>query len=195
MIINGEPASLAGRHFLVNIAIPENHPSGIVLLNRDPRKQRKKPDAYVGSVEEVAPGCLLVKPGDKIVFQRWEWGQYNVDDERLIADETDLIMLDDTTPAPGIIVVDPVRPKAKVDIVLPSSVGEPKTAALKGRVLAFSKYRLGELAGEIGIGDILYFQKSDTYQWRYSDGRMAIKVCNYFEIMAIEKAAPQDQAV
>lgn len=182
--------TLTGRHFLVNIALEENSPGGIFMINRDPRKQPRKPDVYVGVVEEVGPDCFLVKPGDKVSFKRWEWQQYDIDDERLVAREKDLVILGGEIPAPGMIVVKLIEPKVKTSLALPDTMRRPSTPTLKGEVLALSPWSLGYMKGKVEVGQVLIFQKSRDDQWRYPDGRMVLKVSNYFEICAVAEKCP-----
>ncbi len=186
MILGDNEVTLTGRKFLANIAQPENFPSGLININPDPRKQKKKPDVFVGIVEEVGSGCIFVKPGQKVSFRRWEWEQFNVDDERIIADETDLIIIGDNEPAPGIIVLDLIDHLPKTGLSLPDTIRPEKTRTYKGEIVAFSSYLIGhELKDLIDVGKILVFERSDSKQWTYGGGRIAIKVCSYFEIIAI----------
>jgi len=187
---------LTGRHFLVNIAQPENLPSGLLNVNRDPRRQKRKPDAYVGVVEEAAPGCLFVKSGDRIVFRRWEYEQMDVDDERLIADEEDLIVLNGEEPAPGIIIMQLIEEPMKTSLVLPDTLRPAKRPMFKGEVICHSLYRMGpELKNIIKNGIVLYFQRSDSDQWHYGNGRIAVKMSGYFEVTAYEEKEPVFEVV
>jgi len=187
MIFGDKEIKLVGRHFLARISLPENFDSGLLNVQRDPRKQKRRPAAYAGEVEEVGSGCFLVKPGDKIVFRRWDWGQFDADDERIVAEEDDLLIMNDEIPAPGVIVMNLLDQTLKTDLALPQNLRLPKLPSLKGEVIAFSPYRMGELKGLVEKGKMLIFQRSDTNQWSYGDGRIAIKVCSYFEILAIEE--------
>lgn len=192
MQYQGREVRLRGRNFLVNVALPENSPGGLFLVNRDPRKQRKKPDVYVGVVEETGPECFLVKPGDKISFKRWEWQQMDVDDERIVAREKDLVVLAGDIPAPGMIVVKLDSQAPKAAIALPDTIRPPSLPMLRGEVIAFSPWSLGHMKDIVKIGQTLYFQKSRDDQWRYPDGRMVLKVSPYFEICAISEMEETD---
>lgn len=169
--------TLNSDHFLANIALDENLPGGLTAVMRDPRKQRVKPAAYVGKIEEVAATCRLVKPGDKVVFERWDYDQFDVDDERIIARENQLLILDGETPAPGVIVfklVDQSTPKTT--LALPPGVDHKKLNTYCGMVLASAvdKYEPGEM---------LWFQKGDMGQFMYADGRMAFRDNGYADIL------------
>lgn len=191
MLLNDKEVKLTGHHFLINIAVPENTSNGLFVLEKDPRKFKRKPDCYVGVVEEVGSDCFLVKPGDKIVFRRWEWEQYNVDDERLIAEETDLLVLASEVPAPGVIIVRTISDAPKTSLFVPQNIRQEKKPSIRGEVVAHSEYSLGELKGIDIKGKVIHFQRSDTNQWTYGNGLMAIKVCSYFEILAIEERVPE----
>lgn len=185
---DGEEVKIYGRKFLANVALPENSPGGLFLVNRDPRSQRRKPDVYVGVVEEVGEDCLFVKPGDKVCFKRWEWQQLNIDSERMVAREEDLVILANETPAPGVIVVKLIQNKLVTTLALPDTLRAVRSApTLKGEVIAHSPYLMGHLKGKILKGDILFFEKSKDEQWSFSDGRVALKVCRYFDIFMIAK--------
>jgi hypothetical protein len=180
---------------LINVALPENSPAGLFLLERDPRKQRKKPDAYTGIVEEVAPGCVFVSPGDKIFFQRWEYTQENIDDERLIASEDELIVLQGERPAPGIIIIKLEDELPETELALPDTLRPKSRPSYNGQVICHSNHGMGELEGLAAPGKWLIFQKSDSYQWRYGNGLVAIRVCKYFDVLAVYERVVDFQAV
>lgn len=102
---DGGELKILGKNFLVNIALPMLLPNGLVNIQRDPRKQRIKPACYVGTVEEIGTRCQHVKVGDRIVFERYEAKQLNVDEERLIAQEREVVITGDETPMPDVIVL------------------------------------------------------------------------------------------
>ncbi len=187
MLFKGQEATLYGRHFLVNIALPENLPHGSLSVVKDPRQLRHKLAAYVGIVEETGDKCFLVKPGDKVVVKRWEWQQQNVDEERMIVREVDLIVLDGGAPAPGIIIMKLLRDQVKTNLLMPDGFRQPKPQCLKGEVLRYSKHLMGELKGKEMGGKILHFERSDDDQWAYGDDRIAIRVSPYFQILAIQE--------
>jgi co-chaperonin GroES (HSP10) len=168
---------LSGDHFKASIALPANHPSGIVLFNRDPRSAKKKPDAYAGVILDVSPGCEMVKIGDNVVFERWDWQQYDVDDEKIIARERDLVVVNDT-PVPGYIIfrLEDLAEK-KTEIIIPQTVDKPKHPTLAGIVVAS------------GVKDILpgegyIFEQYDQYQFYYGNGLMAFRVNRGADIIA-----------
>lgn len=186
MKFENNDVKIHGRNFLVNIALPENLPSGLVNVSRDPRKQSRKPDVYVGVVEEVGGACFLVKPGDKISFKRWEWRQMDVDDERVVTNERELVILDGSVPAPGMIVVKVLENKIVTSLVLPQGdIKQEAMPSIKGEIIAFSPWALGYMKEYVQIGKILFFQKSRDDQWRYPDGKMVLKVSRFYEICAI----------
>lgn len=150
---------LDGDHLVVHIAIPENSPGGLAVVNRDPRKQEYKPDAYVGIVEKVGPDCELVAPGDKIVFERWEYSQHDVDEERILIREVDVLILGDKQPAPGIVAIQVLDVDVKTDLVVPDTVREAPSKYWFGRCTASG-------SESVQPGQFVWARKMDSYQYR-----------------------------
>lgn len=177
MNFNEKEMTLFSDHFLLNIAMDENLPGGLTAVERDPRKFRIKLSAYVGRVEEVAPTCKLVKVGDKVVVERWEYDQLDIDDERIIAREDQLLILGNQTPAPGVIIFklfDQTKPVT--NLTLPETLSLPEPMSYSGMVMASAREAYEP-------GEILWFQKSDKGQFRYGDNMMAFRDNGYAEIM------------
>lgn len=178
-----EGKTLAGDHFKANIAFEENHPSGLVLFNRDPRRGKKKPDAYAGVVLDASPNCKYAKIGDNIVFERWDWQQFDLDDEKIIARERELIIVNDE-PVPGYIIfqLEDLSPE-KTKLIVPHTYEKPTAKTLAGKVLASG-------VESVLVGENYIFQRSDDYQFHYGDGRMAFRVNRGSDLLALyEKQA------
>lgn len=157
---------LTGDHFLLNIFLSEHSSPGIINLIRDPRKLDIQPDTYTGTIEEVSKECKLVKVGDVVVIERWQYGQWDYDDQRIVAREVDLLILKEEKAAPGVTAIQIVEAK-KTDLVLPDGV----------RSLEESKFYFGRVqstaldsveldgAPSLGEGDFVFIQKGE-YQYR-----------------------------
>lgn len=166
MIFDGQEIKLTGTKFLVNIVLPEKLPSGLVNVQRDPRKQRLKPACYIGIVEEVGNRCQ-VKVGARVIVERWEWTQQNVDDERMIADERELMMMDDVTPAPGVMVMQLISKKEiSSSLFVPETIRFEKPPYFHGEIIASSANpELGE------IGEEVFVEAYETGQFGDDSGR------------------------
>lgn len=150
---------LDGDYLIVNLALPENSPGGLAVVERDPRKAEYKPDAYVGIVEQVGPDCTLVEVGDKIVFERWEYSQHDIDEERILIREVDILILKDEKPAPGIIAIQVLDEEIKSDIIVPDTARAPESKYWFGRVSATG-------SGQAEVGQFVWARKMDSYQYR-----------------------------
>lgn len=149
---------LSRDHFIVNIAQPENTSSGLFVVNRNPRMQDVKPDAYVGVVERVGDGCSIINVGDKVVVERWEYGQFDIDEERLLAKEVDVLITGGEEPAPGTVVLQlPEEPKS--DVVIPDTVRPKQELFYFGKVVSSGD-------PDIVSGEFLWVLKSNDYQYR-----------------------------
>lgn len=181
---DGAELTLLGRHFLVNIARPEKTPDGVAIIQRDPRKDRLKADCYVGVVEEVGTQCTLVKPGMRIVFERWEWQQMNVDDERLIAREKDVMIIGENTPAPGIMILELMDVGTpKTNIVLPQTLRPEEKPYYHGKVVATSANQYYGL-----VGEEIFVEKYDSGQFRDGQGRLIFRTDRVaFVLMRVER--------
>lgn len=161
-----------GTNFVLNICQPENTPGGIFVTNRDPRRQRVKLDAYVGVVEETGGSCKLVQPGMRVVIKRWEYKQHDLDDERIIAQERELLILNDTTPAPNVVVMNIIVDKPKTNLTLPQTLIPKKLAFHYGEVIASNCLFDGEL---IKPGDLLWVERRDRDQFLQGANRLVFK--------------------
>lgn len=179
-----EGFSLGGDHFKASIALPANHPSGIILFNRDPRNGKKKPDAYAGIVLDASLGCRYVKIGDNVVFERWDWQQHDVDDEQIVARERDLIVVNDQ-PVPGYIIfqLEDLNP-SKTSLVVPHTYEKPKSPSLCGMVMASG-------VKDVNPGERYIFQADDNcHQFHYGNGLMAFRVNRGADILAKYEKQP-----
>jgi hypothetical protein len=173
-----EGFSLAGDHFIASISMPERDELGIIRWNRDPRKAKKKPDTYSGVVLEVSPSCQYVKVGDQVVFERWEWGQVNLDDDRILVAERDLIIINDV-PYTGYLIfkLEDLSPRKENGVLLPQTHENSDKPALCGEVLASG-------VSDISPGEHYIFQRHDRNQYYYGDGRMAFRINRGADILA-----------
>lgn len=162
---------IAGKHFIANIATKPTTDSGIETVNRDPRKWRLKPDAYVGVVEETGPRCELVKTGDIATIERWDYLQLDVDDERLLCHE-DHVLLVNGHPVNGVIVMELVKPKiTKLGIILPETSVEKEQRycpSFHGVVLKSSVNNVRE-------GNHIWVKKSKADQWRLGEDKIVFR--------------------
>lgn len=163
MEIYGQECRLLGEHFCVNIALEENS-GGLVRIERDPRRMRIKPAAYVGTVEECAASCKLVKTGDKVVLERWIYEQVDVDSERIIARERDLLILANETPGPNVLVLQIMKDEPPKMLFMVPDTWEPAPRQYYCGMVLASSSKVGE------PGEILWVQKSDLGQFVYADG-------------------------
>ena len=169
--------TLTTDHFLLNIALSEYSSPGIVNLIRDPRKLDMKPDAYVGTVEEVSDQCKMVKVGDRVVIERWEYGQWDYDDERIIAREVDVLVLGNESCAPGVTAIQTEEVGKKSDLILPEGVAPVDTGKYYFGKVIDTALKSKELNGEKSFktGDSIYVMKSD-YQYRLAKHTLLFRV-------------------
>ncbi len=151
---------LIGDKFICNIAQPENSPGGLFVVQRDPRKHRLPPDAYVGMVEKVGPGCELLRVGQKVVVRRWVYRQFDLDDERIVAREGQVLILNDDTPFPGVVVLKMKPNEVKTSLIVPDTVKDKKrrTQSYEGDVIASSSYSIKK-------GEHIWVEKRDSGQY------------------------------
>lgn len=152
--------NLIGNRFIVNIAQPENSPGGLFVVNRDPRKHRIPPDAYVGIVEKVGPTCQFLYPGQKVVVRRWIYRQHDIDDERLLAYESQVLILDETKPYPGVVVLKLIEQPVATSLIIPDTIKDrkKKAPAYHGRVVASGSNSFKE-------NDLLWVERRDRGQY------------------------------
>jgi len=182
---NDKPFRLYGDHFICNIALDENLPGGLINVNRDPRKQRRKPDTYVARVERVSPACKLVKPGDRIVIERFDWLQYDLDSERLIAREVDIVILGNDNPAPGIAVISEIveieKVRSKLYVPDDSIDSERREKNhIHGEVIHSA-------VDDLKVGNLAWMYKSDQDQWRLGKSRIIFRFSTEMVFMIGEK--------
>lgn len=153
---------LAGKNFIANIAVHSQTDSGIEVVNRDPRKWRLPPDAYVGRVEERGSRCSLFQNGDLVTIQRWSYLQMDIDDERIQANQ-DHVLLVNGNPVNGIVVISLViDDNRKSGLILPEGTSEKNhhyCNSIHGIV-----YRTS--VDDVKIGDDVWIKKSSGDQWK-----------------------------
>ena len=176
-----------GDHFICNIAMEENLPGGLLsVAEKDPRKLINKPDAYVGRVERVSERCKLVRPGDKIVVERLDWLQHNVDDERIIAREVDVIIINHDVPAPGVAVlrrIDEEKVRIKSLNLLPAIKASSSSRE--------REYIYGEILhsniDDYKPGNEAWILKSDGNQWNLTKNIIVFRPDDRMGLLVREK--------
>lgn len=180
-----EGYKLSGPNFKASIALPDNHPSGIKLFNNDPRSGKKRPDAYAGIVMDTGSRCGLVKIGDNVVFERWDWKQVDLPDAMIVARERELLIINEQ-PVNNCVVFQIEDLDFKTTkLIIPHTYEKPPKASLFGKVLA-SSY------SGVSIGERYVFEKLDENQYFYGDGRMAFRIQGDWNLLAtyeLEEAA------
>ena len=168
-----EGLTLNADWLIVKIALSKEV-GGLVMLNTDPRKQRRKPDAYVGEVIETGPRCIYVKVGDRVVFQRWEFSQFDLNEEDIMIRELDLLTINDRC-APEYMAVQVYDPFRTTQVILSDevkhSMDDSKT--LFGKVISIGVQTKNEETKEIQEGDFIWFNKFD-YQFRIGSGNTIV---------------------
>lgn len=163
----GKGFSLGGTHFVVDISYSQPT-SGLILTNVDPRRQYRKPDAYAGKVLEVSSECRSVRIGDNIIFERWDWNQFNINEKLIVAREKELIIINEE-PVSGYIIFKLEQEKETSKIFIPHTYKKERPKFLNGEVLASG-------VKDINVGEGYFFEAMDSYQYHYGDGRMAFRV-------------------
>lgn len=161
---------LYGTHFIADIGLPENTPSGLLRVTQDPRKTEQPPDVYVGLIKEVGNGCTMVKVGDKVSFIRWTYGQEDLDDKTILAQEKDILILGEDKAAPGIVAVNVIEKEGNIE--LPAWVkDENQSMTVVGQVVA-SGWQCTEKCDKncvkehVSPGDIVVFRRMPDEQYR-----------------------------
>ncbi len=194
MNYSGKKWNPIGEHFVVNIS-QEPQKTGIALLSSDPRQWRQKPDAYSGIVEEVGPRCESIEKGDRVLIERWTYKQFDLDDERLIAKEHQVLIYQKAlklkpgnadsnknvyavkygpeTPTLGVVVLqlsktDMTKDKTASNLIVPDDV---RRAAEKKRRIYMGKV-LMSASKDAKVGELLWVEKRERYQYRTPDGRL-----------------------
>ena len=178
-LLDPDSFKLYGDHFICNIVLDENLPGGLISVNRDPRKRRKKLDAYVARVERIGPSCKSIKPGDKIVVERFDWLQYDLDDERIIARETDVLILASDIPAKGVFVlkeINALQEKAeKSSLYIPEEgfISKMEREIYFGKVIFSNEAKLNSEV--IESGQFIWVRKSERNQFRLGKDLIVIR--------------------
>lgn len=154
---------------IVNISQPENTETGLSVVNRDPRKQDFKPDAYVGVVESIGPSCESVKVGDRVVVERWEYSQHDIDEERLLVREIDVLILSGGVPASGTVVLQMEPDVVNTSLVVPDTYRPESLLHYFGKVSASAD-------SDVEVDTFLWVSKSDSYQYRIGQHTLVFRV-------------------
>lgn len=194
-MIDIQKARLLGTKCVVNIS-QKPQKTGIEMVSTDPRKWRIKPDAYVGIVEKTGPRCEIIQTGDRVVIERWQYKQADIDDERLIADESQVLVVqrkkiartaaeikkeaetgeasyEPEVPAPGVVVIKLHSQLPKTQLALPDHVVKrerKKTLMYVGTVTDSGSVTAKR-------GDILWVERRERHQFLTPDGRLMFINC------------------
>ena len=107
-----------GRHFIANIYLSAMDPVTDMIRpdsHRDPRKLRIKPKVYRGVIEEAGDLCKEIKKGDEVLIERWDYIQINVDEQRILCHEKDVLVVSNK-PLTGVAVlglIEDQKPKSE----------------------------------------------------------------------------------
>lgn len=181
-----EEYHLIGDSLIANIALP-GEISGVINLNKDPRKQEILPDCYEGTVLEVGAGCKLVKVGDKIVFTRWKYSQSDVDDNRICLREVDLVIVNEKC-VNGYVAVHLYKPFKKVEqLTLP---GRPQRLNYAwGKIIDIDYSIKIKDTEHLREGDIILFQRMDDFQYFIGQHTMVFKNIPDVILVVLEELA------
>lgn len=163
-----ENARLFGDHFIADVlrAAPER---AITVINKDPRTQRMKPDAFPVVVEQVGPSCELVKPGDTIVIERWQWAQHEIGEGRFVAREREVLVMANSVPVPGVIVVEVIDEEKKpLGLLVPQTATAAPRKYIHGRISRCG-YFPESMRATYREGNEIWFEKHETGQYRLGD--------------------------
>lgn len=181
MIWRGREAQLVGTKCVINIS-SEPQRSNLTVLSTDPRKWRIKPDAYTGVVEEVGPECDVIQPGDRVVVERWQYKQTDIDDERIFADESQVLVYQkknkdgtfgEETCMVGVVVMRLISQLPKTQLTLPDDVlqrQKKKTFLHMGRITNSG-------SKTVKVGEIAWVERRERHQYLTGDGRLMFINC------------------
>lgn len=171
---------LLGTKCVFNIS-SEPQKSKLTMVSTDPRKWRHKPDAYASLVEYVGPFCELVELGDRALIERWEYKQVDVDDERVIGNESQVLVYQKKQekgwgpeiPAPGVVVMQLIERALTNTLLVPDRVKKEQD---RKRFLYFGKVT-NSGSTVVKIGDYCWVEKRERHQYRTPDGRLMFINC------------------
>lgn len=173
---------------VADISIKENETdSNIILLNKDPRKQRSLPDCYAGDVLEIGTRCKLVKVGDKVTFTRWQYSQSDLDEKRIALREVDLVIVNDRC-VNGYIAVKLYEPWKKEEKIIQVKKHYEQPKNYWGQVIDIDRSMKNTDTDEVVDGDIILFQHLDDYQFRIGNHTMVFKNLPSVVILKLEAA-------
>ena len=169
---------------IADISLPEEI-AGLTSLRRDPRKDEIKPDCYQGKVLETGGQCRWVKPGDAIVFTRWQYSQSDVDEARICLREVDLVVVNNQC-VNGFIAVKLYEPFKKTELIAMPKRERPKN--YWGQVISLSKDSKNVETKDLKEGDIIFFQAMDDYQYRVGAYTLVFKDIPDVVVLKMEEA-------
>jgi len=130
-------------------------------------------------VERVGPKCKNIKPGDKVVVERFDWLQYDLDDERIIARETDVLILASDIPAKGVFVlkeINALKEKTKdSSLYIPEEgfISKMEREIYFGKVIFSNEAKLNMEV--IEAGQFIWVRKSERNQFRLGKDLIVIR--------------------
>lgn len=171
---------LLGTKCVVNIS-HKAEVKGLTVLSTNPRTWRIKPEAYMGVVEKSGPDCQVVKAGDRVVVERWEFKQADVDDERLLIDESQVLVVQHPekkgwgpeVPTMGVVVLKLKSDLPKTQLTLPDEFVKnerKKNLLYCGRVTDTA-------SKTVKVGQVCWVERRERHQFRTADGRLMFINC------------------
>jgi len=177
--------SLFGDTLVVRLVLERETPSGLININPSPMKQKQKPDAYVCTVEEVGPGCKLVKVGDRVVIERWEYSQHSIDDDLVWCKEVDVLILEGEKPAPGVVVMHTLDFKKENGIIDPEVItyrpnhhfGKIISSGWQcdKKLFGYVDKDCPDFCDHVKEGEYLWIERSSSYQYRLGEHTLIFK--------------------
>ena len=186
------------KHCVLNIALPEFTETGLQRpeQERDPRRWRIKPDAYVATVERVGSACEIIKPGYSVTAQRWQFLQLDIDSERICASEDHILTY--RTPdgfesaMPGVCVGKILPLERESPIVMAEGIFSLKDECplFHVEIIASNKEDVDLKNHDHWpeVGEHFLLKKWDGYQWKLGTDKLVFVPDNKFVLGNIEKS-------
>jgi hypothetical protein len=182
-----ESYKLIGDSLIADISLP-GEASGLVSIERDPRKKKKLPDCYEGVVKEVGAQCKLASPGDKIVFARWIYSQSNVDDALICLREVDLVVVNNEC-VNGFVAVKVFNPFKRVTELTLVDKGYEVPKNFYGQIVSIDQSNNKNVETQhLKENDIICFQRMEEYQYQIGQHTMVFKNIRDSILFQLEEA-------
>jgi hypothetical protein len=168
------------------------HESNVIeLLNKDPRKQVRKPDCYAGVVTEVGSRCKLAKVGDKITYSRWEYSQSEIDDERTALREVDLVVVNGHC-VNGYCAVKLYEPFKKSEDLIKIESQHTVARNFWGQIIDVDLSKKVPDTQDLKEGNIILFQYMDSYQYRVGQHTLIFKLVPDVVLLTLEEVKEKE---